>query len=205
MKHPSLLYLRSSVQPISLFPPILLPNYVVTFCHFILCLKSLHVHSVHLSHSPFATHIQLFHIKTRQYHACTMLLSAGWKGSKGLQRTKEGSFCFVLKHLQIVLLEQKHSRVSLLTKQPDTKHTELCLQTQWVINHFFMYVAVDFSRTFPDLAKSGWRHILAQWAYEASKERNVGVLYSHNWWFLPFFCIFSLFLFLLSCLHDHCD
>lgn len=155
MKHPNLLYLRSSVQHISLPLPILIPNYVVTLCRFILCLKSLHFHFVHFSHSPFATHIQLFHRNTGQQHACTMLLPAGWEGSKGLQRTKEGSFCFVLKHLQIVLLEQKHSRFPSLTKQPDTKYTELCLQTQWALNHFLMYVAVDFSRIFPDLAKSG--------------------------------------------------
>lgn len=83
-----------------------------------------------------------------------MLLPAVWEGSKdSFKELGKGFFCFVLKHLQIGLLEQKHSRLPLLTKQPDTEYAELCLQTQWALHHFLMYLAVEFSRFFPDLAQ----------------------------------------------------
>jgi len=84
------------------------------------------VHFEHLPHSPFVTHIQLFHRKPGQQHAYTMLLPASWKSSKeSLIGPGRVFFVFLcLKHLQIILLEQKHSQGPLLTKQTAIEYTE---------------------------------------------------------------------------------
>lgn len=96
-----------------------------------------------------------------------------------------GEFYFFFKQFQILSLEQKHSRVPLLAKQPDTEYTELCLQTQWGLYNFCMYETVGFSRNFPEFAKCVWKHIAVQWAYETlRKEMQVSNILAPDYFFL---------------------